>query len=271
MRISRIYFGEKLASETTAILSADISHYLGKVLRLKSGDQIHLFNETDGEFLASVSNVKKSAVEVDIGSMVRAAEAATLQINLALGISRGDRMDYGIQKSSELGVSRITPLYTEYGEVRLKADRVENKLRHWSKIAVSASEQSGRLDIAEVTAPCGLEQWARDLPVGLNIMLEPSGSQQLSAELSSKLSLGLSPELSPELSPQLSPQQQNSQNSSVKNVNLIIGPEGGFSAKEIQWAEQAGFLITSLGKRILRTETAPVASLAIIQHLFGDM
>ncbi len=247
MRISRIHFEEKLAEESTAILPAEISHYLGKVLRLKSGDQLHLFNGSDGEFLATISDVKKNAVEVSVGSLLRTADPVALQINLALGLSRGDRMDYGIQKSTELGVSSITPVYTEYGEVKLKADRVENKLRHWSKIAVSASEQSGRLTVPEVAAPCQLEQWAQDLPPGLNIMLEPSGSQKLSPRLS-----------------------QDS-GASVTTVNLIIGPEGGFSPEEIRRMEQAGFLITSLGSRILRTETAPVAGLAIIQHLFGDM
>jgi 16S rRNA (uracil1498-N3)-methyltransferase len=241
MRTHRVYIKEKLQQGSTLSLPSKTSHYLSKVLRLKPGDEVRLFNAGDGEFPAIIGNISKNSVEVSLDAVLASPQVPALEINLALGISRGDRMDYGVQKSTELGVSSITPLFTEFGEVKLKADRAENKLRHWRKIAVSASEQSGRLDVPELAAPCRFDQWISNSPEGLNIMLEPDGGQSLKQEFSGK------------------------------RINLVVGPEGGFSPAEIKQAEQQGFVIASMGNRILRTETAPVASLAILQHLYGDM
>lgn len=149
-------------------------------------------------------------------------------------------MDFAVQKSTELGVTEITPVYTEFGEVRLKADRVEKKLQHWQKIAISACEQSGRLDIPVINKPIAL----MDLSLNESAnkwMLEPSGSDVLPQSIAEN------------------------------NILLLIGPEGGFSEKEIDWAQRNDFQIVALGSRILRTETAPVAALAILQHKYGDM
>ena len=128
-------------------LPADSAHYLGTVLRAREGDAVRVFNAADGEFDAVVSKSKKGNVDVILGERVRVPEqASALALHLALGLSRGDRMDYAIQKATELGVTEITPLFTEHGEVRLKPDRLENKLRHFEKIAINAAEQCGRLD-----------------------------------------------------------------------------------------------------------------------------
>ena len=149
-------------------------------------------------------------------------------------------MDFAVQKSTELGVSEITPIYTEFSEVKLKPERLQKKLQHWQKIAISASEQSGRLDIPIIHNPISLE--GISLSAGNNRwMLEPSGAGTLPDSIQ------------------------------MNNIDLLIGPEGGFSVAEIDWAQKNVFEVVSLGSRILRTETAPVAALAIIQNKFGDM
>lgn len=246
MRISRVYFEGQLQTNAVISLPGESSHYLAKVLRLRIDDCVHLFNETDGEFLSRITLIKKAEVELMVESPI--VEAGTHQsellIHLGLGLSRGDRMDFAIQKSTELGVREITPLYTEHGEVKLKAERVEKKLQHWRKIALSASEQCGRLDIPKIHAPCALLDWQQSSNEEFNVMLDPSGEDNL---------------------PPVSEVEQ------IKRLNLLIGPEGGFAERELQTARDQGFAVVALGTRILRTETAPVAALAILQHLYGDM
>ncbi len=242
MRTSRIYLDHQLSTGSSISLPGETSHYLGQVLRLRIGDRLLLFNARDGEFAAVISKIEKKDVEVTLESQSREPQPPSLKIHLAQGLSRGDLMDYCMQKATELGVSQITPLITEYGEVKLKADRVENKLRHWRKITVAASEQSGRLNVPRINSPCQLQEWQQGIRPGVNIMLDPSGKESL---------------------------QQGS--SIPVSINLLIGPEGGFSEKEIAWARAHDFSVVSLGSRVLRTETAPVAALAILQHLYGDM
>ncbi|MEX0963715.1 MAG: 16S rRNA (uracil(1498)-N(3))-methyltransferase [Pseudohongiellaceae bacterium] len=240
MRLSRVHIDGLLESGTTVSLAKDISHYLNNVLRLRLDDRLLVFNSEQGEFLARVSEASKKSVELELLELRRSPQPPTLSINLLLGLSRGDRMDFAIQKSTELGVTEITPVYTEHGEVRLKPDRVEKKLQHWRKIAISACEQCGRLEIPTLHRPVPLTEAA--LASNANKwMLEPGGSDSLPQAVTDS------------------------------HIEVLIGPEGGFSTTEIDWARTTGFKIVALGSRILRTETAPIAALAIIQHKFGDM
>ena len=244
MRLTRVYLNSPLALNAVISLPKEIAHYLNNVLRLSANDELLVFNSKQGEFRARVSSVAKRAVDIELLEKKRGAldpaNQASLSIHLALGLSRGDRMDFAVQKSTELGVSEITPIYTEYGEVRLKAERVEKKLQHWQKIAISACEQSGRLDVPVIHKPIALMELS--LIENLNKwMLEPSGADVLPLSLAEN------------------------------NIMLLIGPEGGFSAKEIDWAQCSDFRVVALGSRILRTETAPVAALAILQNKYGDM
>ena len=241
MRISRIYEPAQLAGNKTLLLPGEVSHYLTHVLRLRIGNKLHLFNARDGEFVGEISNINKNDVAVDLLTRVRKSEIPSLKIHLALGLSLGDKMDYAIQKSSELGVAQITPVYSQHSEVKLKANRVENKLRHWRKIAISACEQCGRLDIPEISAPCSIPQWFEMGSADLDLMLEPTGTDKLPDAIN------------------------------TKSINLLVGPEGGFADQEVNWARDHGFVIVAIGSRVLRAETAPVAALAILQHLYGDM
>ena len=244
MRLSRVYLDNPLALNALISLSKEIAHYLSNVLRLRVDDELLVFNSQQGEFRARVIAVTKRAVDIELLEKKRgvhdSARQTSLCVHLILGLSRGDRMDFAVQKSTELGVNEITPIYTEYGEVRLKPERVEKKLQHWQKIAISACEQSGRVDVPVIHKPISV----MELSLGETVnkwMLEPSGSDALPLCIAEN------------------------------NCVLLIGPEGGFSANEIHWAQGNDFQIVALGSRILRTETAPVAALAILQHKYGDM
>lgn len=248
MRISRVYFIGSLKADALVSLPAETSHYLSHVLRLRVDDCLHLFNAEDGEFLVCITGIKKKEVQVQVQEQkidaLAHAQETRLQIHLALGLSRGDRMDIAVQKSTELGVKRITPVYTEHGEVKLKADRAEKKLRHWQKIAINASEQCGRIDIPLIDPPCLLTDWQSNESAGTKLMLDPRGEDRFPVT-QEKGEIGL--------------------------LNLLIGPEGGFSEMEVIEARGLGFSVVTLGSRVLRTETAPIAALAILQYLYGDM
>ena len=243
MRLTRVYSPEPLASGKHLNLSKDLSHYLANVLRLKAGDAVALFNAECGEFHAVISDVKRNALAVTLGEQQRAPlapEQKAVRLELGLGLSKGDRMDYGIQKSVELGVTLITPVNCEYGDVRFKqASRIENKLRHWRRIAVSAAEQSGRLDVPTIAEPLDLIAWLGQQSTETRLCLDPRGAERLGDTPLSR------------------------------SIALLIGPEGGLSPAEVTRSVEAAFIPTTLGPRVLRTETAPVAALAVIQHCLG--
>ena len=243
MRLTRVYLPEPLVSGNHIKLSKDLSHYLANVLRLKAGDTVALFNAVYGEFDAVIRDVKKNAMTVTLGKQQRKAvlpDQETIRLELGLGLSKGDRMDYGIQKSVELGVTLITPVNCEFGDVRFKqASRIKNKLKHWRRIAVSAAEQSGRLDVPTVAEPLNLAEWLKQQSAETRLCLDPRGAERL----------GETP--------------------LAHSIALLIGPEGGLSTAEIALSVDAAFIPTTLGPRVLRTETAPVAALAVIQHCLG--
>ena len=243
MRLTRVYSPEELVSGNHIKLSKDLSHYLANVLRLKAGDTVALFNAVYGEFHAVIRDVKKNGMTVTLGKQQRKAvlpDQETIRLELGLGLSKGDRMDYGIQKSVELGVTLITPVNCEFADVRFKqASRIKNKLKHWRRIAVSAAEQSGRLDVPTVAEPLNLAEWLKQQSAETRLCLDPRGAERL----------GETP--------------------LAHSIALLIGPEGGLSTAEIALSVDAAFIPTTLGPRVLRTETAPVAALAVIQHCLG--
>jgi len=182
MRVSRLHIAHALVAGSELSLPAESAHYLGTVLRAREGDPVRVFNAVDGEFDAIVTRSKKGNVDLTLGACVRTPELTSpLHLHLALGLSRGDRMDYAIQKATELGVAEITPLFTEHGEVRLKPDRVENKLRHFEKIAINAAEQCGRLDVPTVHMPLALDAFLARETKATRLLLEPSGEKRLTA------------------------------------------------------------------------------------------
>lgn len=243
MRQSRIYLDKKLIAGDTLSLTGDAGHYVGRVLRLRPGDGLALFNASDGEFMAEVVQIERNRLTVRVLEPVDNRANPRLHIQLGLGLSKGERMDYAIQKATELGVYAITPLVTGHCEVRLDEKRLGNKLQHWQRVAISACEQCGRSHIPSIATPQPLADWLAAHPHG--ILLDHRGSVPLRDAIQPL--------------------------ASAQDVNLLVGPEGGFSDSELDSAVQQGYAAVALGPRILRTETAPVAGLTLIQFLLGDL
>jgi 16S rRNA (uracil1498-N3)-methyltransferase len=241
---SRLYVPDPLASDTELCLDEERSHYAGRVRRLHVGDEVVLFNGTGCEFVAAVSEVSRSAVKLRVGKRRERVVESPLKISLVQGVSRGERMDIVVQKATELGVFRITPVMTAHSVVRLDGNKSEKRAAHWTKIARSACEQCGRTIVPLVATPQSFDRWMAGLPPGdsRRIVLHPGIGTALAG-------LRHLPE----------------------RVELLIGPEGGLSDAEVDQATAAGFTRCSLGPRILRTETAAIAAIAILQNLYGDL
>ncbi|KFA96174.1 16S rRNA (uracil(1498)-N(3))-methyltransferase [Vibrio sp. ER1A] len=242
MRIPRIYHPEPIHALGTLALSEDAAGHVSRVLRMKEGQEVLLFDGSGHEFPATITQIGKKNVDVDIQEKVSASIESPLDLHLGQVISRGDKMEFTIQKSVELGVNTITPLISERCGVKLDAKRFEKKLQQWQKIAISACEQCGRNTIPEIRPIMSLEQWCA----------EPSEALKLNLHPRAKYSINTLPE-------------------PVTKVRLLIGPEGGLSAQEIEMTEQYQFEETLLGPRVLRTETAALTAITALQVRFGDL
>lgn len=239
MRISRIYTEARLQGNATIELTGDQSHYLGRVLRTKVGHLVALFNGKDGEFQGEVLAVSKKGVVIQLADCATTDAESLYPVHIGLGLSRGERMDYAVQKATELGVTEITPLFTEHSEVKLNDERAEKRRLHWQKIAINACEQSGRCTIPTIHPPVSINDWLKQVPAGQGFMLDHRGTAGFTTDR-------------PEA------------------AFLLIGPEGGISDDEKVAATKAGFQSVRLGPRVLRTETAPVVALTAIQLQWGD-
>ena len=244
MPLKRVYVADRLSAGASLQLGEDVARYLGRVLRLKTGDTLRVFNGDDGEWRARIERVGKSAVALAVSEHVPGDTESALRSHLVQGISRGERMDFVVQKATELGVKRISPVLTDHGVVRLEAARASKRREHWQRVAESACEQSGRIRPPLIDSPMPLRDWfggQRDRDA-TELVLKPGAPQSLS---------GI--------------------DAPATKVCLLVGPEGGFSEREYEDAGVAGFSPVSLGPRILRTETAAIAALAVAQLLWGDL
>jgi 16S rRNA (uracil1498-N3)-methyltransferase len=244
MSLTRLYFNKPLSAGADLSLDTDQARYVGRVLRLRSGDSLSVFNGEDGEFHATLTKVTKDSATAHVVSPIETSTESPLKVHLVQGISRGERMDFVVQKATELGVKRITPVLTEYGVVKLRQDRAEKRRHHWQAVAASACEQSGRIRPPLIDAVISLNAWFGERPnePGTDLVLRPGAIDTLAAMPAPSTKLC-----------------------------FLIGPEGGFSAPEYDDAQVSGFQPVTLGPRILRTETAAVAAIAIAQSLWGDL
>jgi 16S rRNA (uracil1498-N3)-methyltransferase len=240
---TRIYQAVALSKQAIIRLDEKASHHLARVLRASVGDQVVLFNGQGGEYLATITHIDKKGVDVQINEFVAKETKSPINICLAQGIARGEKMDFIVQKAVELGVTSIVPLVTERCNVRLTGEREEKRLQHWQSIVVSACEQSGRNDVPEVSAPTPVAEWMQTVKADVCFVLSPHVAEKL-------------------------PVQALPGNASVV---LMIGPEGGLSEREVELAIKHGFLPLNLGPRVLRTETATVAAMAVLQCCYGDL
>jgi 16S rRNA (uracil1498-N3)-methyltransferase len=241
MRVPRIYTGQPLRSGTHIELEAGASQHVASALRMQVGDALVLFDGRGGEYRARIDSISKKSVTVVTTEHLGRELESPLAIHLGIAVSRGDRMDWVVQKSTELGVREITPLFTERTEVRLAADRAAKKLQHWRQVAVSACEQCGRNTLPSIHELTNLADWITATDADCRLVLHHRSE---------------GPTL-PDAAPH--------------KVDLLIGPEGGLSEAEIEAAESAGYFSLALGPRVMRTETAPLAAMAILQAKWGDM
>jgi 16S rRNA (uracil1498-N3)-methyltransferase len=242
MSTNRVYVPFRITAGEALWLEAERAHYLSRVLRVRVGDRIVIFDGHAGQYAASVGKIERQRVQLLPLDYAAVELESCLDIRLIQGISRGDRMDFVVQKVTELGVRRISPARTEFSVVHLDSNRAQKKADHWSRISQSACEQCGRNTLPIIDVPSQLGSLLETTPGGTRIALLPGTEMQIS-------------------------DLQNIDN----GVTLLIGPEGGLSDAEQRLAIEHGFVPMSLGPRILRTETAAVAAVAILQSRFGDL
>lgn len=240
MRIPRVYTPLSIQAHSHMELDSEASHHLLKVLRMQEGRELILFNGDGQEYPATIYSTHKKNAALEVGGSIDNNRESPLITELAVGLSKGDRMDWVVQKATELGVTQITPLFTERTEVKLKGDRLDKRLQHWRQVAISACEQCQRNQLPTITRPFGLHDYLNNCDNSLKLVLHHRSEQTLKDY----------------------PQPTS--------VSLLIGPEGGLSKQEIQQAITQGFEPLTLGPRVLRTETAPLAVLSVLQSLWGD-
>lgn len=239
----RLFISQPLEAGQNVEIDGDRAHYLSRVLRMKTGSKLVLFTGDGHDYPAVVSAARKTRVVLRVGEAVRNDRESPLMVQLVQGISRGERMDFAVQKATELGVHRILPVFTKFSVVKLDTDRAARRVQHWQKIAQGACEQSGRNRVPLIEAPIALNDYfGNESAADCRIALVPGATTALHE-------LAHTPQ----------------------TVDLLVGPEGGLSENEAADAANAGFLAVSLGPRILRSETAALTALALAQSKWGDV
>lgn len=244
MRNIRVHSAAAIEAGSTELqLDQRAAHYLRHVLRVKIDDSLTVFDGLGGEYRARVLTLGKKHVDLELLEFFDNDRSSPLDIELGLAISKSDHMDYSIQKSTELGVSSIQPLLTERIERRFNAQQLEKRHGHWHAVIVSAAEQSGLNKLPVLKPAVTLPEWLNSNERPLKFVLDGRSKNRLSPDqLQARLAL-----------------------------SVAIGPEGGFSEQELNTLVEGGFQSLFLGPRVLRTETAPIAILSILQFLAGDL
>jgi 16S rRNA (uracil1498-N3)-methyltransferase len=240
VRLHRLHTEARLDPGEEIKLEKSQAHYLGRVLRALPGQAVVLFNGDGHDYAGEITVLSKQGVTVAVTSRLPATREPALEITVVQAISRGERMDQTLQKCTELGAARFQPLFSERVEVRLKPDRLGKRLEHWRAVVISACEQSGRAVVPEVLGPLDIDDWLDRNRGGTRIVLDPAAHQSLTA-----LEIG-------------------------NPLELVLGPEGGFSDAERALLRSHGVAPAALGPRLLRTETAGPAALAVVQSMAGD-
>ncbi|MBL8281371.1 16S rRNA (uracil(1498)-N(3))-methyltransferase [Acinetobacter junii] len=238
--MNRFYIETELNTGNTIELTESVFHHWVRVLRAKVQEKAIFFNGKGGEYRVTLTEINKKNAFVSVDHFEAIDRTAPFKVILGQVMSKGDRMDYAIQKATELGVTTIQLLTSDRCEMRLKYDRDQKKLDHWQSVAVAACEQCGMNIVPKVLAPISIEEWIQtDLPIS-RLVMAPNKDQK-------NVLLDAQPELA-----------------------LLIGPEGGLSESEIGLSNQHGFVNWCIGDRVLRTETAPVVALSILNYHFAS-
>ncbi len=242
MRTPRLYTDIELTVQAEVQLPARTAHYLTRVLRRGPGDKVTLFNGDGKEYEAKITSSHRGIASLEVLQCIKVDKESPLQLHLGLVMSKGDRMDWAVQKATELGVSALTPLNSTFCDVKLNPERLEKKRQHWQQIASSACEQSGRNKVPPIHPIVTFDRWLEASAGDLRLIFDASGDDQ--SEWKATM---------------------------PKSVLLLVGPEGGFSTNELTQATGSGFEIAALGPRIMRTETVPIVAITLAQYLWGDL
>lgn len=241
MRIPRIYTPQALSENTAINLDEQAANHVGKVLRMAAGRELILFNgQGNFHYTASIEHSDRKRVSVNVLNKIRTDNESPLSIHLGQALSKGDKMEFTIQKAVELGVTDITPLWTEHCDVKLNAERLEKKHKQWQGIIISACEQSGRNIIPTLHSAKKIDDWLSSIRADLKWVLDPRGNVKAS------------------------------QTEAIQSAAIAVGPEGGLSQDEIQLACQYDFQAKLIGPRVLRTETAALTAVTVLQSQWGD-
>ena len=243
MRITRIFIDTALNCGEPVVLSQQASRHAGTVMRLRPGDALEVFNGSGGSFRAVVAGRDRGGLIIEPREFLEDERESPLALQLVQGISRGQHMDYTLQKSVELGVAGIVPVMTEFGNVRLHPEKVQTRMAHWRGVIISACEQCGRNRLPDLKPPLPLAEWLSQDRADTRCLLEPAHDAVGFGDIGDR----------------------------PRRLSLLVGPEGGLSRDETDAARQAGYRSIHLGPRVLRTETAAVAAVAVCQTLWGDL
>lgn len=243
MRIIRHYLPTLVPQQHTITIEGDSAHYIGKVLRAKVEQVCHFFNGTDQyEYAYKLTTIAKHRLSFSYMNQIPAIPSLPIQINIAQALGKGDKLELVIQKGTELGASAITPIVSQRVDFKIPRERQSKRIESWQKIAISASEQCGRVDIPHIAEITDIKNFITQDKAELKLILSPYSEHTLST---------------------ISTQNPRS-------ITMLIGPEGGLTDEEVAFAIEHGYTSIKLGPRILRTETAPIALCSIINHLWGD-
>ncbi|MHB1872708.1 MAG: 16S rRNA (uracil(1498)-N(3))-methyltransferase [Steroidobacteraceae bacterium] len=243
MRVTRVHVPGPLEPDSACAVHGETAHHIVRVLRLGVGARVDVFDGQGAEYVGRIETVRKGEVMLALGERRDGGAESPLRLTLAQGVSRGERMDWVVQKAVELGAAHIVPVLTERSVVRLDAGQARNKQCHWQRIAVAACEQSGRTRVPQVAVPVALAALLDALPEGdLRVLPSPEGAAGLAALPAA-----------------------------AAGVLVLIGPEGGLAEAERRAALARGFQPVRFGPRVLRTETAAVVALTLLQQRFGDL
>jgi len=244
VRDTRIHIAGSLSPGRRIALPAQAAQHVTRVLRLREGAELTVFDGAGGQYRSTLQMSARGEATVEIHEHSELERESPLRITLLQGVARGERMDWIVQKSTELGVTAIWPVATARSVVQLDADRSDKRLQHWEAVAASACEQSGRNTLPQIAGPRDFAAAMREAAsIPCRLLLEPRGGEAL------QTALGATP---------------------PAGIALLVGPEGGLDETEVELAHQAGFRPVRLGPRVLRTETAGPAALAALQCLAGD-
>ena len=244
--MNRFYHSKNININEIIIMDDFAAHHALKVLRLKKSDELILFNGDGHDFQGQIINIAKKRVEVMINSRRIVDNESDLKVTILQTLTSNEKMDFIIQKTTELGISKIQPIVCERGIVKIKNDKVEKRLLHWQQVSISACEQCGRAKIPVINEPENITKYLEKITMSddsLKIILSPTAIKSLN---------------------------EVSYNTG-QDIKVLIGPEGGFSKKELELATKKNFLPVKIGPRILRTETTPISIMSILQYEYGDI